>query len=127
LRLARGGATPSTPLANSTPPPQVSPSRSAAQPSLVDVLYEQATLQAKPLPGLDLRWLPAAPSSPTPSPPVPAQAPAASQRNPSNGVGFPFTPSPLSLSREDICRVAEKVATQLERQARHERERRGNV
>jgi hypothetical protein len=127
LRLARGGATPSTPLANSTPPPQVSPPRSAGHPSLVDVLYEQATHQATPLPGLDLHWLPAAPSPQPPSPPAPAQARAATPRNPSNGEGFPITPSPLSLSREDICRVAEKVATQLERQARHERERRGNV
>jgi len=93
----------------------------------VDVLYEQATHQATPLPGLDLHWLPAAPSPQPPSPPAPAQARAATPRNPSNGEGFPITPSPLSLSREDICRVAEKVATQLERQARHERERRGNV
>ncbi|MCP9835695.1 MULTISPECIES: hypothetical protein [unclassified Cyanobium] len=93
----------------------------------MDVLYEQSIRQATPLPGLDLHWLPAAPSPPPPTPPASTQAPAASQRNPSNGDGSPIAPAPLHLSREDISLVAEKVAIQLERQARHERERRGNV
>lgn len=120
MQLAREGTTPTLTPGISTPTPLGSP-------SLVDELYDQAVRQAVPLPGLNLRWLPAAPSPPPPSPPAPAQAPAASQRNPSSGDGSPISPSPLSLSREDICRVAEKVATQLERQARHERERRGSI